>query len=503
MILLRHRAIFVFAVILALGFIPRLLLLSKGPLHYDTVDLLMEMRGKAITEHGAIFPVASSAVIALGWIKSLFLPRISDLSVLLVFTAGMAALVPACVYLLFRRREGELSAAVFALLLSFLPLFFSVTTYGRIDHVLGLLFLALSVYSCLQKRSFACMIFTSLAISCRPECVFVFPGYFVYLFLEKISEKGQTVKEKLWALLRDFSVLAAGTFILWVAVSLVLGREKWFQAMFMKMVAGQFAERKPSDTVFFNFAYQQLLHTAYAVLRFLAVPIIFAVYGLFRKIRERKLSSPDIFFLVSFVVSFILISNIERAVDEHRYLLVPLFFLVYFSSCGIAALFRKEAVAWGITMACALSMLVPVLPILKDRHENAYQVDFARYLESVTQPGGVVIVQDEWIFIRYYTSREVLLPPYQCDMRDWLVFFDKIRALIKEGKPLYIVTTGLTYDPCLILRRFIERNFFLQTVGVHKNESWHPETGGTRFFTENIFYLVPVPDFAGRISVGP
>jgi hypothetical protein len=477
--------------IFAVSFLPRLLLLNKGPFHYDTLDLMICMRDKAFTDHAVMFTLPSFLMICLAFLRDAFLPGITDLSLVLVSTACVASLAAAVTYAVFRKIFTEPVAIAYALVISFFPVFFSITTFGRIDHALALAFLPLCVYYLMQRKWLACAICTGLGIASRPETAFTLSGFFVWAACDIFGHKELPLKTKLLVTAKIILTLSFFSALVWLGLSLALGRRMWFDQIVMNLMAKQFGKKDPLDTVVIlqidprkTFAY------FLTILRLLSVTSLFFAFGLFKKIRERNFKDM-LLFLVSFFACATLVMNFEMALNELRYLAVPVFFFAYFIAFGFAFVFKKTGRLFLACLLCAVAMLFPVWPTLYDRHTHAYQVDFARYLAGVTTAGSVVITQDEWIFIKYYAGREVIVPPSLCVTNDWGPFFEKVRAAIALRKPLYFTYTAVSYDYCHILRKFIQKGFRAFLVGAHLNEDWHPDTIGRHVYREPIYMLVP------------
>ncbi len=477
--------------IFAATFLPRLLLLNKGPFHYDTLDLMVCMRDKAFTDHAVMFTLPSFLMIALAYLRDALFPVVTDLSLVLVATACVASLAAAVTYLVFRKMFGESAAVAYALITSFFPVFFSITTFGRIDHALALLFLPVCVYYLMQRRWLACAACAGLSIASRPETAFTLPGFFVWAAYDIFQHKELPLKKKLWSTAKVILTLSFVSALIWLGLSFLVGRRIWFDQVIMNLVAKQFGKKDPLDTVvILQIDLGKTFTYFMAILRLLSVTSLFFAFGLFEKIRERNFKDM-LFFLVSFFVCVTLAMNFEMALNELRYLAVPVFFFAYFIAAGFAFVFKKVWRLFLVCLLCAGAMLLPVLPTIYDRHQRALQVDFARYVAQVTPPGSTVIIQDEWIFIKYYAGREVIIPPSLCATKEWGPFFDRVQAVVASRKPLYFTYTAVSYDYCHILRKFIQQGFRAFLVGTHLNEDWHPDTIGRHLYREPIYVLMP------------
>ncbi|HTY46017.1 MAG TPA: hypothetical protein VMD52_08515 [Patescibacteria group bacterium] len=479
------------ALILAVTFLPRLLLLSKGPFHYDTLDLMVCMRSKAFTDHAVMFTLPSFLMIALAYLRDALWPAVTDLSLVLVTTAGVASLAAVVIYAVLRKVLTESAAVAYALVTSFFPVFFSITTFGRIDHALAFVFLPLCLYYLLQRKWFACAVYTGLSIASRPEAAFALSGFFIWAACDVFEAKAIPLKTKLWSITKAVLILFFVSALVWLGLSFALGRRMWFDQIVMNLMAKQFGKKDPLDTVVIL---QVDIRKAFAhvltVLRLLSVSSLFLAFGLFAKIRQKSVKDMLLFF-VSFFVCLTLVANFEMALNELRYLAVPVFFLAYFIAAGFEFVFKKAWRLFPACLLCATAMLWPVAPTIYDRHQRALQVDFARHLGEVTAPGSVIIAQDEWIFFKYYAGRDVIIPPSLCVTNDWRPFFEKVSAVVVARRPLYFTYTAISYDYCHILRKFIQKGFRAFLVDSYLNEDWHPDTIGRHVYREPIYLLVP------------
>ncbi len=472
--------------IFSLCLIPRLLLLSKGPFHYDVAEYLISMRDKVVTFHTASFPLVSFLIVVLAYLRDALAPRISYLAILSVSTALAAALASVVIYLTFRNIVNKNAALIYALLVSFVPPFFSVTTYGRMDHALAILFIPISVYCFLKERWIICALATSLLIGSRPEGIIILGIYTLFIFLNNLNKKGIPPDKKWYPAARELFLLLTFSLVPVFIIALITPNGKNFFTIVEKGVLRDPAYQNTETFAGLKLARMRVgLSTLF---RIAALPALFAAFGVLKKVFEKDLRT-ILFFAVSFLIFFAFLVDMD--VFSSRYLIFPVFFMMFFTSYGISAIRKIKMVQAVVTAFMILIMFTSVFFIIRSRHLNDYQVDFAKYVESITEPNSVIITQDEWVFLNYYTKRAVLIPPVGVSSKEWNAFFEKVLAALMTGHPVYLTAMGLTYDPAFALRSFIQNNFYLKDVGAQINEDWYGKEIDQHLFCEQVFMMIP------------
>jgi hypothetical protein len=445
--------------------IPRILLLSKGPFQSDVVDFLIAMRDKTVTVHGAHFPLPSLVIVFLAYLKDILHLPFSDLTLLLWATAALASAASVLVYLLGKRIFDAAPALIYALMVSFIPIFFSLTTFGRIDYALAVLLLPVSLFYFLRKRLFFCSLFTGLCVLSRPESACILLGYALAIMAWQLRAGSLPLWVRVYRAFRDCAVLAV------------------FPLLCMALLRAAVPVVSIGYT---GIRLDRLWESALLVFSLMSIPLGFAVFGLLR-----KLFTPNNGQAVLFFVLFLISVGFAVSLDDFssRWLTIPLFFLSFFIAYGITLVFETRRAAILISIFCALLMLNSVIDVVYHRHANAYQVDFAGYLAMVTEPDSVILARDEGIFLAYYAHRKVLIPPAQCDRQQWNAFSAQVEKFIKSKKPVYVISTAFDPDPCRYFQDFIYNNFVLFKVGEQLNEDWRRMTVARRLFLEKIFRI--------------
>jgi len=179
--------------------IPRLMFLSKGPFHYDTLDYIrsgeMTLKNFSIAyAHGAGYPLTVAVSAIAQWFGGFL--GMDGVSSIMVLAAILASVAVVCFFFFVLELCGNMIVSFFAaLLLSFMPAFFSVTTHGRLDHGLEMVFIFLSFYLLMSKGTprikniFFSSLFMGLAIPSHfAAAIFVFPWFLWYLFWDTPSK---------------------------------------------------------------------------------------------------------------------------------------------------------------------------------------------------------------------------------------------------------------------------------------------------------------------------
>jgi 4-amino-4-deoxy-L-arabinose transferase-like glycosyltransferase len=146
--------------------------------------------------------------------------------------------------------------------------------------------------------------------------------------------------------------------------------------------------------------------------------------------------------------------------------------------------------AWIVTAVLCARLLV-FLPTLVFRHERALQVEFARWVGSQTDPGGVVIAVDEAQIIEHYAGRKTLRQPLDGDPASSRAFFDEVlEPLMDGGVPVYIISSALAYDKDGVFPDALDERYDFLEIGGRVNEDWHHILLNQHFFREYLFRLL-------------
>ena len=476
----------IIGVLFFVTFISHILLLSKGPFHYDVVDYLISMRDKAVTFHESSYPLVAFFIIGLGYLKDACMGAISSLTLLLWTTAFFTSLLAVLIYGIFKKLFDRNIGLAYAALVTFYPPFFSVTTFGRIDHVFAIIFVSLSFFYFLKNKRWRCVIFTSLAIATRPENALILIPYCVFIVLRVLQDADLSFRKKTYRIIKECGIISFFALLIVVVVGLSVPEGKWFSRVILRFFG---KEGSFDRAVFLGFScsrfFQRLLECARTMT---VLPAICILYGVGKKALEKDFKLLLVF-LLPFLIAFLYLANFEGFSTRH--FILPFFFLAFFASYAIVVVFQTTRGVVLFTILCVIAMLNSAIPYVYHRHVNALQVDFVKDVERLTPPGSLIIAQDTEVFFRYYGKRKVLQPPTNDSEIEWAKFNAEIINTLRAGKSVYMIATALTYDPYGIFRRYVSDSFLTMNIGTWLNEAWHRVETELYLYREKVFLLIP------------
>ncbi len=462
----------------------RLPLLSKGPFHYDTLDYIIcgEKTLDTLTlnySHGAGYPltVLFSAVVQLA-------ARIFGLdpAATVIFSGAVLAGLAVCAFFVFVYAFSQSAIVAFfaSLVFNFFPAFFSVTTFGRIDHGLECIFISLSFFVLIKddKRKagkyFLSAILLGLSVTAHfSSLIAVVPWSVWYLFYWRAS------KENLHP--RFLAAIAAGFCLPLAALYLPRGIVFQIQAVLNT------AHDPRQATIWMGLN----SHVTRLVLRWLygmitALGLYLIALGGYNLGKESK--KKFLLLAIWFVAPFCYFAGVSG--NDPRFYIWPCFAVFIFQGYAFRRLYNlRRYICYA---ACVLLILLVMFPRMKSlikRSRVNYQKEFAAYLESKIEPGAMIIAEDEGIFLNYYMKAKnkiLLRHPYSCDKAKIKPFLDKLERWVEEGKNIYFFNTSLGNDPCNLFEQGVWDRFTVLIVGRKVNNYWSPQLG---FFTEKVFKL--------------
>jgi len=481
--------------IFAIAAIPRFAFISKGPFHYDTLDYVIA--GKKTLEtgslhyaHGVGYPLT---VILSAFSQLIFGFFLADgIKAVLIITVIGASLATLAFFIfvdfLFKNKKIALFSA---LIFSFFPPFFSVTTYGRLDHAFALLFVISSFYFLfrhLRAKNVKYLVYSSvflgLAVCTRFSTLWtVFPYLFVY-----VSWNSRLKKNKLIVFKNAFTI---DKFVFSVFPA-ILTVTAFYLPMFLNSGISRFIEviSNPYQAKWMGlFTPLLTLSISWMVKSLTYLGIALGILGIYFIFKEKKFIC---FFSVVWVILLTLYFGNLSSVSP-RYLILPslpLFFVIGFSIHKIEQ-FRKYL---GLTILAILIFwtVYPIYPILEFRHSHNMQKEFAMYLKNITEENAIILAKDEGIFLRYYlesTNRSITSFPSTCNQVKMDEFFERMDSWLGENRSVYIIETGFAYDPCGLFLNTLLQNYNLTLVGKHLNEDWHHKSISPGLFEERVFKI--------------
>lgn len=179
-----------------------------------------------------------------------------------------------------------------------------------------------------------------------------------------------------------------------------------------------------------------------------------------------------------------------------RFLIEPLAVAVLLVARGLEVLTSRWRPAFFI--AAVLLAAVPFVrtwPVIAYRHDRIGNKVVGEWIHANTPAGAVVIAMDDAPFVRYYGRREALLHPVP-DPGDpggtreaVRVFASHVGTLLTAGRPVYLLKTGLSYDPDQLVSRVLSGNFDITEVARMESEDFHDRSIRSGIY-EQIVYEV-------------
>ncbi|MFH1404199.1 MAG: glycosyltransferase family 39 protein [Candidatus Altiarchaeota archaeon] len=368
-----------------------------------------------------------------------------------------ALCIPAA-YLLARRLFNSDYAGIYAgLILTFLPVHLSLSTYGK-GHGMELFFLLLSAYVVLEageRKSLrllalaSCLLGFTMAI--RQTSALLFPA-FILLYahgsmpveVKKSRKKTKIMLSKTYGeLLREILVLAVPAFIVFTLffVPKMMDDPSFSLPGKMRSVGSEtnrgFGLFTPNLTKSLDWATFSLTWIGWVL-------FLGGLYYLW--VEDRHLCAAlSLWFLAFFMYLGNLISTSPRFVIPA--LAVPVVMMSY--SLDRIRLRYKDAAAGIVLFILVSLMMYNIYPIVEYRRSYCGPCEFAKRIREVTGEDSLIIAMDESQHYEYYARRNSTGHPSGND----LIYPDKIKAhldylegVLRHGTSVYATTQGLGYD---------------------------------------------------------
>ncbi|MDD5574111.1 MAG: hypothetical protein PHH75_02915 [Candidatus Omnitrophica bacterium] len=523
-----RRAGFV-CLLFVLAFTLRFMLISKGPFHYDTLDLAICAQKTLATgllqyEHGSGYPLtvvmgavfivvlrffgaadpvfcvnvmsvffgAAGVVVFFFFLEKLFDPSMPARH---LPTAGpLPEVPPGNVPGWAGKAEpgpsGLHSRRAFysAILLALLGAHVAISTFGK-SLTLSIFFSLASAYFllCYLKDGrrlcfFYAIAFLGFCAATRLSDLLVLAPL-LYL----LARYGRTEASRL----RDLFVFAG----LSLATAFI-----YYLPMLMQKGFGQFHDvlstsRQASFLGPVSFIFPKSI--AWLVDSLRPEGVLMAVCGLGFLFIHRRLKEL-VFLLLWFCVFQIFYGNVSSS--GVRYLVIG--WLPLLAAQGYFLGSYRGRAAYGafvILLWLALAGFWRDLPAMEFRHRHALQADYARWVASKTPSDSVVIAVDEAIFLQFYTDREVVVRPVTCRGDELKVFYrEAIDPVLAAGRRVFMVRSSLAYDECFAFRKTLKDLYRVKMAGIKTNEDWHHALLNQVLFKEELYELFPREEPAGE-----
>jgi len=461
----------------------RILFLSKGPFHMDALEIAqvaektlrfnkmhyLHLIGNPITVFFASFFVLIMKVIG-----------ISDPVFGANFMSAIFGSLSIVAFYLLARKMLDMPGALFcAVVLMFLPLHLSLSTFAN-NHMISLFFNLLAVYFLfiyIDSKIFSRLIlsFSLLALAAGSrlqEGFIIIPVTFLYF---AFSYKDSTVSRK--KILYRFILC-----FLWYTLFIIL----IYAHMLLTKGLSLFHR---FHLYYFSHSFRWLPETLPRIPIILTIPgVIMVVVGLityFFRDRERK---KTYFLLLWFLVFFIYFGGLS--IFACRYVLLAMVPLLIFQGACASWCYKHLRLSFVIFLFFIFMGFDNYYPTIFYRHRYNLQKEFAQWVTSVTEPNSYIIAIDVGQFLEYYGKRKVLYRYGGLNDSKMQEFFKQVDVYIEKGIPLYIIATAIkNYDPARKFRDTLLKKYHLRFVGAHINEDWH-HTSIFQFLPEDHLYAI-------------
>jgi hypothetical protein len=203
----------------------------------------------------------------------------------------------------------------------------------------------------------------------------------------------------------------------------------------------------------------------------------------------------EFLFLLAWFLSFQLFNG-NITCSNPRYLVIGWIPLVI-SEGFFLGNFRKSTgfyVALVVIFYFAIISFIQYAPVLEFRHRRALQVEFAQWVSVKTPKNSLILVRDEGAFIKYFGHRDTSVISVDISSKDMSEYLaQKIDVILREDKPVYIISSVFDYDRFKDLKRELSDHYEVVCVGLKKNEDWHHELLDQYIFKEWLLQIKRKP----------
>lgn len=355
------------------------------------------------------------------------------------------------IYLLSTKLTNSRSIGLFsALILIVLPTHLSLSTYGK-DHALGVFLLMTSAYMTLRanetdsdKHKILAGLFIGYSITVRLTDVLFLPILFLLYWrgrfpLEVVHDK-DLIKFRFTdgrdKVVRDVVLLLAP-----IAVLFLVMYYRMFSTSGVDVLIGA-AEYNKFLGFFTPLVWTNIGWITSSITYLGWALFLIGVVVLLK--RDRYMGSV---LLLWFLVYFFYYANIR--VTSHRFLLPALVAAVIFMAAALD--WVRSNLGGMLTAGVVLTVFMALMfnsiyPVVSYRSNYCGSKEFAYYVRDYTPEDAVIIVMDESVHINYYANRNTLGHSIMGDDGEIARDMQGITSLLENNTPVYVVTSGFTYD---------------------------------------------------------
>ncbi|MFH1788869.1 MAG: glycosyltransferase family 39 protein [Candidatus Altiarchaeota archaeon] len=391
------------------------------------------------------------------------------------------ALGVVAIYFLAREVTGSFEAAIFsAVILTFLPVHFSITTYAKNHGASSFLFLS-SMYFAFRgvnTKSVKLKVLSSLllgfSITVRLSNVLFIPilalVFWKGSFPVKIEGKDELMRVRLNDVKKTFTDIAIVFAPLIIVLLVLYAKMIMTDGFYPIFYAGM------EDSKFMGF-FTNLLKMSLEWFMFsMTWPgLILAVIGTFLLYKKRPYETAIL--TIWALVCIFYLGNLRTI--SPRFMIPGFIPFIILAGFAVSTLYDKKGAASILAVVILLivagNMFVKIQPVVAYRHEHCGPCEVGKYVKEKTPPNSVIIVMDQSYHIRYYgnrttTSHSNWAQDLEGDMR-------KYHGILTDGRPLYIVSDGLGYDTADgAFRNRLMAEFQVTEIGTIEDDDWHRDT---------------------------
>jgi predicted membrane-bound mannosyltransferase len=471
--------LFFFAFSLRFSFI------SKGPFHYDALDLALASQktletGRLVYEsHGTGFPLTVLAgAFTLKFLKFFgSTDPVFSVNFMSVVTGALGVII---LFFLVERLFGFRRAIFSAALFSCFGPYVAISTFGK-SLTLSICFALASIYYMLRfleenkhHHFLYSAVFLGFCMAARLSDVLIaLPILYIYFSFKPLT------------------YIRIKFFVVYAIIVLFVGGF-WYVPLLLDRGLNPFITiLSTGSQAQYLGVFSELLGLASYWLTIIFQPsgLILIVAGFLSLIVKAK--RKEFFFLLIWFLSLHLFYGNVSSMGL-RYLVIAWIPLIIAQGVFLGSLKGKRVVAAGIVVFLIIAVqFIEFAPALEFRHRHALQKSFAEWVAKKTPPDAVIIAMDESLFLRYYGKRNTLAHPITTSRNFMDNYFDNnVDRLLQEGRDVYVISTAfLTYDPKELFREELFNRYDVILVGEHRNEDWHHALLHLEIFNEQLYQL--------------
>ncbi len=449
-------ALFLLALIVRLYFWP------DGLFHTDSVIAVAEAEhsvadGKLYYLQGLGYPGYAAVTSGLFWVYHTLTGATSAESLLIFSSLFFGSLSVYLLYVLaLKLTSSKLTAIFSALVLCFMPLHLSLSTYVK-DQMLGVCFMLASLILALKAGESGRLKYKVLAaavmgytIAIRQQEFLLIPAFLMlYVYASnpvKFSKNKGGYKISLNRPLNELvlDALVFAVVILSVFVAAFVPRmisEPGFNLVDALLVEG--SRQGDGITLYSPLLTDYSIPWATKTITYLGWGVLFASIYLNYQ-RNRLVWAAMMCWMVPY---FLILGNFQQV---SPYFIFPAFIpAAFFIGWGLeyAAKKWKPEISYVVLAVLIIWMLSNIAPLLEYRSQYCGPCEFAKKIGELTPEGSRVHGGDESRHYEYYAKRSGSIGRANpLNLTDLELHFLDLRAKLANGTSLYITSAGLAYD---------------------------------------------------------